>query len=54
MILFRRLPFDPLSGLPMAIPKLVLSVVLLINFKQLSRQDWLPTVWRTLIIVLFV
>ena len=54
MLLFHKLPFDHMSGWTMIVPKLILFAVLLIDFKQLFRRDWWPTVWRTFIIVLFV
>ena len=54
MLLFHKLPFDHMSGWTMIVPKLILFSVLLIDFKQLFRRDWWPTVWRTFIIVLFV
>ena len=54
MLLFHRLPFDHMSGLAMIVPKLILYVVLLIDFKQLFQRDWWPTVWRTFVIILFV
>ena len=54
MLLFHKLPFDHMSGWAMIVPKLILFAVLLIDFKQLFRRDWWPTVWRTFIIVLFV
>ena len=54
MLLFHRLPFDHMSGLTMIVPKLVLLIVLVIDFKQLFQRDWWATVWRSLIIVLFV
>jgi len=53
MLLFHKLPFDHMEGWAMIIPKLVLFVVLLIDFKQLFQRQWWPTVWRTLIIVVF-
>ena len=53
MLLFHRLPFDHMWGITMIIPKLVLFVVLLIDFKQLFQRDWWPTAWRTLIILIF-
>ena len=53
MILFHRLPFDHMWGLTMIVPKLVLFVVLLIDFKQLFQRDWWPTAWRTLVILIF-
>ena len=53
MILFRRLPFDHMHGMTMIVPKLILFAVMLIDFKQLFRRDWWPTIWRTLLIVLF-
>ena len=53
MILFHRLPFDHMHGLTMIVPKLILFAVMLIDFKQLFRRDWWPTIWRTLLIVLF-
>jgi len=40
-------------GLAMIIPRLILFAVMLIDFKQLFRRDWWPTIWRTLLIVLF-
>lgn len=52
MLLFHRLPFDHMSGLTMIVPRLILFAVLLIDFKQLFQQDWWPTAWRTLIIIL--
>ena len=54
MLLFHKLPFDHMSGWTMVIPKIILFAVLLIDFKQLFRRDWWPTVWRSFIIVLFV
>jgi len=54
VLLFRRLPFDHMTGWAMIIPKLILFTVLLIDFKQLFQRDWWPTVWRTLIIVIFI
>jgi len=54
MLLFHRLPFDHMSGLTMIVPKLILFVVLMIDFKQLFQRKWWPTIWRTFIIVLFV
>ena len=53
MLLFHQLPFDHIAGLTMIVPRLVLFVVLLIDFKQLFQMDWWPTIWRTLIIILF-
>ena len=52
MLLFHKLPFDHMSGWTMIVPKLILFAVLLIDFKQLFRRDWWPTIWRTLIIIL--
>lgn len=54
MICFRRLPFDHMQGWSMIIPALVLTLILLIDFKQLFRRDWWPTIWRTVVIMLFV
>ena len=54
LILFHRLPFDHLWGLTVVMPRLVLFVVLLIDFKQLFQRQWWSTIWRTLIITLFV
>ena len=54
MLLFHKLPFDHMSGWTMIVPKLILFAVLLIDFKQLFRRDWWPTIWRTFIVVLFV
>jgi len=54
LLLFHRLPFDHMRGLAMIVPKLVLFVVLLIDFKQLFQRKWWPTAWRTFIILLFV
>ena len=54
LILFHRLPFDHLWGLTVVMPRLVLFVVLLIDFKQLFQLQWWSTIWRTLIITLFV
>lgn len=53
MLLFHRLPFDHMSGLTMIVPKLILFVVLLIDFKQLFQRDWWPTAWRTIVILIF-
>ena len=53
MVLFQRLPFDHMQGWAMVVPKLVLTGILLIDFKQLFRRDWWPTVWRTMVIVVF-
>jgi hypothetical protein len=53
MLLFHRLPFDHMEGWTMIVPKLVLFGVLLVDFKQLFQRDWWPTVWRTLIVVIF-
>lgn len=54
LLLFHRLPFDHMTGFTMIIPRLVLFAVLLIDFKQLFQRDWWPTIWRTVVIVLFV
>lgn len=54
MLLFHKLPFDHMEGWTMIVPKLILFAVLLIDFKQLFRRDWWPTIWRTFIVVLFV
>lgn len=54
MILFHKLPFDHMQGVTMIVPKLVLFVVLIIDFKQLFQRDWWATAWRTFIILLFV
>lgn len=54
MLLFHRLPFDHMYGLTMIIPRLLVFAVLLIDFKQLFQRDWWPTIWRTLVVVLFV
>lgn len=53
MVLFHRLPFDHMQGWAMVVPKLVLFGILLVDFKQLFRRDWWPTVWRTMVIVVF-
>ncbi len=53
MLLFGKLPFDHMQGF-MLIPELVLTVVLLIDFKQLFRREWWSTIWRTLLIVIFI
>ena len=53
MLFFHRLPFDHMSGLTMIVPKLILFVVLLIDFKQLFQRDWWPTAWRTIVILIF-
>ncbi len=53
MVLFHKLPFDHMWGLAMIIPRLILFAVMLIDFKQLFQRDWWPTIWRTLLIVLF-
>lgn len=53
MLLFGKLPFDHLQGF-MVIPELVLTVVLLIDFKQLFQREWWSTIWRTIVIVLFI
>ena len=54
MLLFHRLPFDHMEGWTMIVPKIVLLVVLMVDFKQLFQREWWPTSWRSLIIVLFV
>lgn len=54
MLLFRKLPFDHMEGVAMIVPKLVLFVVLFIDFKQLFQRDWWATAWRTFLILLFV
>lgn len=53
MICFRKLPFDHIQGF-MLVPALILFVILLIDFKQLFRRDWWPTIWRTAVIVVFI
>ena len=53
MLLFHKLPFDHMRGWAMIVPKIILLVVLLVDFKQLFQREWWPTVWRTLVIVLF-
>ena len=53
MVLFRKLPFDHIQGFAF-VPELVLFAILLIDFKQLFQRAWWPTVWRTVVIVLFV
>lgn len=53
MLLFGKLPFDHIQGF-MLIPELVLTTVLLIDFKQLFQREWWPTIWRTAVIVLFI
>lgn len=53
MVLFHRLPFDHMQGWAMVMPKLVLFGILLVDFKQLFRRNWWPTVWRTMVIVVF-
>ena len=53
LVLFHRLPFDHMQGWAMVVPKLVLFAILLVDFKQLFRREWWPTVWRTFIILLF-
>ena len=53
MICFRKLPFDHIRGF-MLVPKLVLFIILLLDFKQLFRRNWWPTAWRTALIVLFI
>lgn len=53
LLLFGKLPFDHLQGF-MLIPELILTIVLLIDFKQLFQRDWWPTIWRTVLIVLFI
>ena len=53
MVLFHRLPFDHMQGWAMVVPKLVLFGILLVDFKQLFRREWWPTVWRTMVIVVF-
>jgi len=53
LVLFHRLPFDHIQGLTMIVSRLALFAILLVDFKQLFQRDWWPTVWRTLIIVLF-
>ena len=54
MLLFKTLPFDHIDGWSMIIPRLLVFAVLLIDFKQLFQRDWWPTIWRTLVVVLFV
>ena len=54
LLILRRLPFDHISGLTMIIPRIILFVILLIDFKQLFQRKWWATIWRTFIIVLFV
>ena len=54
IVLFRQLPFDHIHGLQVIVPKLILFVILLIDFKQLFQREWWPTLWRTAVIVLFV
>ena len=54
MLLFHKLPFDHMSGISTIVPTLVLFTVLLIDFKQLFQRSWWSTIWRTLVIVLFV
>jgi hypothetical protein len=53
MVLFHKLPFDHMWGLAMIIPRIILFAVMLIDFKQLFQRDWWPTIWRTLLIVIF-
>lgn len=53
LVLFHRLPFDHMQGWAMVMPKLVLFGILLVDFKQLFRREWWPTVWRTMVIVVF-
>ena len=53
MLLFGKLPFDHMQGF-MLIPELILSIVLLIDFKQLFQREWWPTIWRTAVIVIFI
>ena len=53
MLLFGKLPFDHMQGFTL-IPELVLTIVLLIDFKQLFRREWWSTIWRTVVIVLFI
>jgi len=53
LLLLGKLPFDHLQGF-MLIPELVLTIVLLIDFKQLFQRDWWPTIWRTVLIVMFI
>jgi len=53
MICFRKLPFDHIQGFAL-VPEIILFAILLIDFKQLFQRTWWETIWRTLIIVLFV
>ena len=53
MIFFHKLPFDHIQGFAI-IPALVLFVILLIDFKQLFQRRWWATIWRSLLIVLFI
>ena len=53
MLLFRQLPFDHIHGFAL-VPSLILFAILLVDFKQLFCRDWWPTVWRALVIMLFV
>lgn len=53
MVCFRKLPFDHIQGFAF-VPGLILFAILLIDFKQLFQRDWWPTIWRTVVIVLFI
>ena len=53
VIFFHRLPFDH-PGFTVIVPRLILFVILLIDFKQLFQRDWWPTIWRTLVITAVV
>ena len=53
LLLFGKLPFDHIQGFTL-IPELVLTIVVLIDFKQLFQREWWPTIWRTAVIVLFI
>lgn len=53
MLIFHKLPFDHLHEF-MIVPELVLFIVLLIDFKQLFQRDWWPTIWRTVVIMIFI
>ena len=53
MIFLKKLPFDHIQGFDFFTSP-VLFCILLIDFMQLFRRDWWPTIWRTAVIVLFV
>ena len=53
MLLFRQLPFDHIHRFAIW-PYLILLAILIVDFKQLFQRDWWPTIWRVLVILVFV